>query len=199
MAHLVLLQFSHHLELGRNQPPIANAGFAQEHRRDAHFAQLRAKKHGKIVQSKIGTLLEGNSREVLGMLRVRDIMTKEVFTLEAKATALEAAWALTRRAINGAPVRDNEGKLIGMLSKSDLVNPEPQDWIKGEALVEDLMTPNVLGLYEDDLAAAAARGMAESNIHQAVVYSDDGKLIGIVAAMDIVKAVARGEDLRSTE
>lgn len=133
------------------------------------------------------------------MLRVRDIMTREVFTLEAKASVLEAAWALTRRQINCAPVRDGEGKLIGMLSKSDLVNPEPQDWIKGEALVEDLMTPNILGLYEDDMAAAAARGLAESHVHQAVVYNDEGQLVGIVAAMDIVKAVARGADLRSTD
>lgn len=133
------------------------------------------------------------------MLRVRDIMTKQVFTLEAKASVLEAAWALTRRQINCAPVRDADGKLIGMLSKSDLVNPEPQDWIKGEALVEDVMTPNILGLYEEDLAAAAARGLAESHVHQAVVYNDEGQLVGIVAAMDIVKAVANGADLRSTE
>ncbi|MCG5053610.1 MAG: CBS domain-containing protein [Myxococcales bacterium] len=133
------------------------------------------------------------------MLRVRDIMTREVFTLEAKASALEAAWALTRRSINSAPVRDAQGRLVGVLSKSDLVNPEPQDWIKGEALVEDLMTPNVLGLYEDDPAVAAAQGMVESNVHQAVVYTDDGKLAGIVAAMDIVKAVAKGEDFRSTD
>jgi CBS domain-containing protein len=133
------------------------------------------------------------------MLRVRDIMTKQVFTLEGKASVLEAAWALTRRQINCAPVRDADGKLIGMLSKSDLVNPEPQDWIKGEALVEDVMTPNILGLYEEDMAAAAARGLAEAHVHQAVVYNDEGQLVGIVAAMDIVKAVARGADLRSTE
>lgn len=133
------------------------------------------------------------------MLRVRDIMTKNVFTLEAKASALEAAWALTRRQINCAPVRDEEGRLVGMLSKSDLVNPEPKDWIKGEGLVEDLMTPNVLGLYEDDAAMAAAHGMAEANVHQAVVYTASGQLAGIVAAMDVVRAVAHGKDFRRTD
>lgn len=133
------------------------------------------------------------------MLRVKDIMTKSVFTLEAKASMVEAAWALTRRKINGAPVRDEEGRLVGMLSKSDLVNPEPQDWIKGEALVEDLMTPQVLGLYEDDAAVAAAHGMTEANVHQALVYGPNGELAGIVAAMDIVRAVAQGRDFANTD
>jgi CBS domain-containing protein len=127
------------------------------------------------------------------MLRVRDIMTEEVFTLDASASALEAAWALTRRNLGGAPVRDKDGVLIGVLSKSDLVNPEPSDWIKGEATVEDIMTPNVLGLYADDPALAAAKGMAEAKVHRAVVYDTDGNLIGIVTSMDIVEAVANGK------
>jgi predicted transcriptional regulator len=190
MARPGLLQFSHQ----RPTPVLHRNLIKLQLLRDCGSSSRR-----NIVHRLTGMLLEGARREVLGMLRVRDIMTKEVFTLEAKASALEAAWALTRRAINCAPVRDAGGNIIGMLSKSDLVNPEPQEWIKGEALVEDLMTPNVLGLYEDDLAAAAARGLAESNVHQSVVYNDEGKLVGIVAAMDIVKAVARGEDLRSTE
>lgn len=57
------------------------------------------------------------------MLRVRDIMTPNVFTLDTDASVLEAAWALTRRSISGAPVRDAAGALVGILSKSDLVNP----------------------------------------------------------------------------
>ena len=55
-----------------------------------------------------------------------------------KASAEEAAWGLTRRHIGGAPVRDREGALVGMLTKGDLVNPEPAQWIRGEATVEDV-------------------------------------------------------------
>lgn len=127
------------------------------------------------------------------MLYVKDIMSPSVFTLGAEASALEAAWALTRRRLGGAPVRDANGALVGMLSKTDLVDPAPNDWIKGEATVEDIMTPNLLGLYEDDPAAAAVKSMAEANIHRAVVYDANGSLVGIVTAMDVVKAVARGD------
>lgn len=127
------------------------------------------------------------------MLQVKNIMSDEVFMLDASASVLEAAWALTRRHLGGAPVRDPDGNLVGMLSKTDLVDPAPSDWIKGSALVEDIMTPNVLSLYEDDPAAAAVKAMADGNVHRLVVFNADGKLSGIVTSMDVVKAVARGD------
>src|SRR5579863_4032957 len=65
------------------------------------------------------------SKEATTMLRIKDIMTKAVYTVEADASAEEAAWGLTRRHIGGAPVRDGRGNLVGVLSKGDLVNPEP--------------------------------------------------------------------------
>jgi predicted transcriptional regulator len=127
------------------------------------------------------------------MLHVKNIMSKEVFILDASASVLEAAWALTRRNLGGAPVRDAEGNLVGMLSKTDLVDPAPSDWIKGSALVEDIMNPDVVSVYEDDPAAAAAKAMADGKVHRLVVYNADGKISGIVTAMDVVKALARGD------
>jgi CBS-domain-containing membrane protein len=127
------------------------------------------------------------------MLTVRDIMTTNVYTVEADASAEEAAWGLTRRHIGGAPVRDGEGNLIGVLTKGDLVNPEPAQWIKGEATVADLMNPDVLALYRDDPALAAAVGMVERNVHRVVVLDEEQKMCGIVTSMDIVKAVAAGK------
>ena len=128
------------------------------------------------------------------MLKVRDIMTREVYTVEADASAEEAAWGLTRRHIGGAPVRDHNGGLVGMLTKGDLVNPEPAQWIRGEATVEDVMNPDVLALYAEDAAVTAAVGMAERKIHRVVVIEADGRMAGIVTAFDIVKAVAAGLD-----
>jgi CBS-domain-containing membrane protein len=128
------------------------------------------------------------------MLKVRDIMTREVYTVEADASAEEAAWGLTRRHIGGAPVRDHAGGLVGMLTKGDLVNPEPAQWIRGEATVEDVMNPDVLALYAEDPAVTAAVGMAQRKIHRVVVIDADGRMAGIVTAFDIVKAVAAGLD-----
>ena len=130
------------------------------------------------------------------MLKVRDIMTSNVYTVEADASAEEAAWGLTRRHIGGAPVCDHEGALVGMLTKGDLVNPEPAQWIRGEATVEDVMNPDVLGLFADDPALSAAVGMATRKIHRVVVLDQNRRMAGIVTAFDIVKAVAAGLDFR---
>ena len=69
------------------------------------------------------------------MLTVKDIMTKKVYTVEFDASAGEAAWGLTLRQIGAAPVKNREGELVGILTKGDLVDPEPREWIKKEATV----------------------------------------------------------------
>jgi CBS domain-containing protein len=126
------------------------------------------------------------------MLLIKDIMTSAVYTVEADASAEEAAWGLTRRHIGGAPARDAAGNLVGVVSSSDLVNPEPAQWIKGEATVGDVMNPDVVSLYADDPAMAAVTEMANRRIHRIVVLDAESKLAGIVTPMDVVSALARG-------
>ena len=133
------------------------------------------------------------------MLRIKDIMTTNVYTVEAGASAEEAAWGLTRRHIGGAPARDHDGNLVGVLSSSDLVNPEPDQWIRGEATVGDLMNPDVISLYAEDPAMAAVNEMAKRDIHRIIVLDEDSKLAGIVTPMDIVRAMARGERFELTD
>ena len=127
------------------------------------------------------------------MLLIKDIMTSGVYTVEASAFAEEAAWGLTRRHIGGAPARDADGNLVGVLSSSDLVNPEPAQWIKGEATVGDVMNPDVISLYAEDSAMVAVTEMARRRIHRIVVLDAESKLAGIVTPMDVVRALARGE------
>jgi len=126
------------------------------------------------------------------MLRIKDIMTTKVHTVEADAPAEEAAWGFTFRHIGGAPARDAQGNLVGVLSTSDLVNPEPAQWIEGEATVGDLMNPDVISLYAEDPAMAAVNEMARRRIHRIVVLDEESKLAGIVTPMDVVRALARG-------
>jgi len=133
------------------------------------------------------------------MLRIKDIMSKQVYVVDADASAVEAAWGLTRRHIGGAPARDANGNLVGVLSKGDLVNPEPAQWIRGEATVGDLMNPDVISLYAEDPAMAAVNEMAARDIHRIVVLDEDSKLAGIVTPMDIIRAMARGERFELTD
>jgi len=133
------------------------------------------------------------------MLRIKDIMTRNVYTVEPGASAEEAAWGLTRRHIGGAPARDADGNLVGVLSSADLINPEPAQWIRGEATVGDLMNPDVISLYADDPAMAAVNEMAKRDIHRIVVLDEDSKLAGIITPMDVIRAMARGERFELTD
>lgn len=127
------------------------------------------------------------------MLMIKDIMTTNVYTVDVDASAGEAAWGLTRRHIGGAPARDAAGNVVGVISKSDLVDPEPAQWIKGEPTVGDLMNPDVVSLYADDPAMAAVNEMARRYIHRIVVLDKESQPAGIVTPMDVVRALARGQ------
>lgn len=128
-------------------------------------------------------------------MTVKDIMTKNVYSVEFEASADEAAWGLTRRNIRGAPVRDRAGQLVGMLTKDDLVDPAPRQWIKNkEPTVGDLMDPDVLAVYQDDAALVAVHELATRNLHRVVVLDADNDLVGIVTSMDVVQALDRGAD-----
>jgi CBS-domain-containing membrane protein len=133
------------------------------------------------------------------MLTIKDIMTPNVYTVDATASAEEAAWGLTRRRIGSAPARDSDGNVVGVLSQADLVDPEPAQWIKGEATVGDLMSPEVITLYGGDPAMAAVSEMAKRNVHRIIVLDDESKLCGIVTPMDVVLALARGESFALTD
>ena len=52
------------------------------------------------------------------MLRISDVMTRDVFTLAASTPAETAAWELIVRGFTGAPVRDARGRLVGVLSRT---------------------------------------------------------------------------------
>ena len=127
------------------------------------------------------------------MLKVRDLMSRVVYTLAADDSAKSAAESLSRVGISGAPVRDKVGALVGIVSQADLTNASLAGK-RRHPTVSDMMTPDLLGVYEDDPALAAALEMANHDIHRVMVWSADGEVVGIVTSLDLVKAIARGAD-----
>jgi CBS domain-containing protein len=126
------------------------------------------------------------------MLKVRDLMSQVVITIAADDSAASAAETLARGGISGAPVRDEYGDLVGIISHADLTNQRLAG-AQRNPTVSDLMTPDRLGVYADDPALAAAAEMAKHDIHRLVVWDADGNVAGIVTSLDLVKAIARGE------
>lgn len=73
-----------------------------------------------------------------------------------------------------------------------LAEPEGPEWDRlDEHTVDEVMTRRVLSVDPDDAVDDAARVMDRENVHRVLVV-EDGEAVGILTALDIVRAVARG-------
>ena len=124
-------------------------------------------------------------------LRVRDIMTTDVQTFAANETVAEAARRLTACHVGGAPVVD-DGRIIGMISKTDLLAAKIKTQDTNQRTVSDVMTPVVYAVRPTDPVMSAVRLMVDERIHRTVVVTDQGVLAGIVSSMDIMRVLASG-------
>lgn len=143
-----------------------------------------------------------------------DLMTRDVAVVRAETPLLEAVKLLARRHISGMPVVDDAGTIVGMITEGDLVRwhegytERQARWLdmlaEGTDLastflegireqrhkVKSVMSPGVTAVTEDTLARDVARLMYAKNIKRVPVVRD-GKLIGILARSDLVRALAQ--------
>ena len=125
------------------------------------------------------------------MLKVEDIMTRNVVTVAPDTKVDDLRWGLTTKGVSGAPVQDAAGHLLGLVTKSDLSDPTRPAALT-DATAEDLMTPVVFAARVGDSVLDAARRMVETGSHRLVVIDDAGHLTGIVSTMDITRALVNG-------
>jgi CBS domain-containing protein len=130
------------------------------------------------------------------MPRVRDIMTPHVLTVSADARVDHAVWSLSAKGITGAPVCDAAGKIVGVLSRSDLIDGDTHGVVPGDRPVSEVMTPEVYAVHPDAPASEAVALMVARSIHRVVVMEREQVLVGIVTSMDVMKAILAGHDLR---
>ena len=142
-------------------------------------------------------------------MRVKDVMTTAVITATPETPLREAARVLTAHGVSGLPVLAADGRVIGVLSESDIVAKErrrPEDHrrrfsrrtttvdVKHEArTVGDAMTSPAVTTASFVTVASAAARMIEHGINRLPVVDRD-QLIGIVSRADLVRAFARSDD-----
>lgn len=121
---------------------------------------------------------------------VADVMHAGIMTLPATETVAGAAAKLSEARVAGAPVVDGVGRIIGVVSTSDLTDPR-------RALVADdsiqwAMTKVVFAVRASDPAMWAVRLMVSEAVHRVVAVDDAGEPVGIVTPMDILRALDAG-------
>jgi CBS domain-containing protein len=127
------------------------------------------------------------------VLRVADIMTRSVVTLAPDESLSHAAETLSNLGVSGAPVCDEGHRVIGVFSKSDLVDGLIDGKLDPSAKVGDLMTNVSFSLVAEDTVVTAAKLMADKSIHRVLVLDAEKHVVGIVSPLDILKAIRDGK------
>jgi len=123
-------------------------------------------------------------------VKVSDYMTRKVVTFHVGDNVVEAVGVLLDKKISGAPVVDDAGVLVGILSEVDLMEVIVQDSYYDEAqgIVRDYMRSPVDTIEPDmDIYSLAKRFHKEHRRRYPVVKN--GKLVGQISRRDVLRAV----------
>ena len=137
-------------------------------------------------------------------LRARDLMQAPPITIAAHVHFLEIQHLFVRAGIGGAPVLDERGRVIGIVSASDLlravdqafdedVDPAPRARARLQEQLDaltarDLATPEVVWVSPLAPLAEVARVMRDEGIHR-VLVGDRGRLEGVLTTFDLLRAL----------
>lgn len=144
-------------------------------------------------------------------LKASDIMVEEPVCVEPSTTMRQLARLFEENEISGAPVIDAEGRLVGVVSKTDLIRKCSEGTVdippaylfealgeeSGEdekvipeplVCVEDFMTEDPVTVAPATPVAYVARLMHEKRIHRIIVIDHDKFPIGIITSLDLLGA-----------
>jgi CBS domain-containing protein len=132
-------------------------------------------------------------------MRVRELMQPDVKTVHLEAPLNEALVTLSDAHISALPVVDGLGRMVGVISSTDILTSEAEagDREEREALFEDtqvreIMTPCPLTVPPEAEVREAAQQMLYADVHRLFVTNGE-RVIGVISTTDIVRAVARGQ------
>jgi CBS-domain-containing membrane protein len=132
-----------------------------------------------------------------------DLMTDNPVSLRSTATVPEATALLADRGFSAAPVIDDTGRPVGVVSKADVLIHDRELSRGGAAAeggaafidatpVEEIMTPAVFSVTTETPAAKVVEEMVKMNVHQLFVVDESGTLVGIISALDVLRHLHAG-------
>lgn len=137
-------------------------------------------------------------------VRVAEIMSSPVTLLEPATPLKDAARILVERDVSAAPVVDETGALVGLVSESDIMHIElhedprrharmaVQETGNVPARVEEVMTRDVLAVTDDADVADVAAMMIERRVRSLPVV-EGSRVVGIVSRRDVLRVLVRSD------
>jgi CBS domain-containing protein len=142
---------------------------------------------------------------------VSETMTPDVVTIRQDRDVHELEELMLDKKVHGVPVVDETGRLVGVVSQTDVLawhfeagidgasfygdaellpgKAEPRDMKLSDgrtAKVKDIMSPLVYCITDDRPVVEAAAMMIQRWIHRLVVVDDDLHVRGVVSAIDLL-------------
>ncbi|MBY0491709.1 MAG: CBS domain-containing protein [Gemmatimonadaceae bacterium] len=131
-------------------------------------------------------------------MRVSELMRPHVRTIAAHATVAEAVQSLADAHISGMPVIGRDGRVLGVISTTDILEAEAEHddrrartQLFENTLVEELMSTPPLVTTPDADVREAVRYMLDHGVHRLFVVRGD-ELVGVLSQTDITRAIGTG-------
>lgn len=130
-------------------------------------------------------------------LRVRDCMTANPVVFMRKTPLLDAVHTLVVKRISGAPVVDERGNLVGVLSERDFLKAVVIAGYHGErsGRVGDYMSSKVEAVHADDTLLDVASQFVRMKFRRFPVV-EDNRVVGVIARRDALRALIGAFDRR---
>ena len=142
-------------------------------------------------------------------MRVEQVMATDVIAIREDSSMYQAAKVMRDCGITGAPVVDNFGRCVGVVSASDFVESKIEEscgcvthvatsydrsgLTRTEVLDNDCvrahMSPKVQSIREHRSIVDAGRLMCEEHVHRLLVIDRQGRPVGIITSLDLVSAL----------
>lgn len=146
---------------------------------------------------------------------VAEVMSRNPICIPADTTLRQLVQLFNTRQVSGFPVVDRDGKMVGVVSQTDLirrclsaVGSEPAGFffrqvaaqvcengnISSEDLiiVADIMTSEPITVTATEGLRTVAQKMYARRVHRVVVVDEKRKPVGIVTTMDVLGAMSKG-------
>lgn len=136
---------------------------------------------------------------------VSDVMTGEVVTAATDTTVEQLASLLTTHRISAVPIVGADDRILGVVSGADLLSTvaatdPPTRWGRwrrrgtGKATATsagEVMSTRPVTIPADATLPAAARKMQDSKVKRLLVTGDNGRLLGVVSRVDVLRPLTR--------
>jgi CBS domain-containing protein len=133
-------------------------------------------------------------------MKVADLIgsRKEVFSILETKSVLDAAKYLREKQVRSAGVVDSTGKLIGVVSQSDISDKvAAENKCPAWSNVTEIMTRDLLTVTPEVTFDESLRLMEQNGVYHLLILGEGNKYLGMLSVSDLLKVIASNEKARA--